>query len=297
MDIEPKDVLPLLRVKTYAEALLNHERNARIVDTSGAYYHLDPATGQYAVLSGLLPRLRAVFWPHSSHHAQRKNTLKPAKGGKTRAPPPKRAKRGPAASARGRFAGLIKGTQVHREMRDLVVLDRKNFRKEHRAGMHDYTARLMRVIVERQKWTPFLAEFPVYDEALGVGTAVDMVAVNERGELILLEYKTGYKNAFEGADGQMAHSLAALSNTVRNQATLQVVCAALILSRRYAVPLHAMQMYVMRVDDEAVELTPVPREFVARLGGAIYSDLLHFQRNKHPVVVGVPSPTPKRGGR
>jgi hypothetical protein len=285
MDIEPEAILGIVRQNKYASSLLHNERNERMVDTSGTFYfrtERGEKKGQYVPLSGLMPSLRAAYWPHSNIYQQMKNSLKltATKGGKQRKaasrPHSKPSQSKPAQ--RGKYAGVIKGSQVHQQMRDLVVLDKKNFKKTHRDGMHDFTARLMKVIVERQRWTPFLPEHPVFDEDLGMGTRVDLICVDQSGSLVLLEFKTGYKKYFEGADGHMQRALSALSNTVKNQATLQIVVAALILQRKYGIPVRAMQMAVMRIDDETIDLLRVPSSFLSKMGDAIYSDLLEFRQ-------------------
>jgi hypothetical protein len=265
MDIEPEQVLTLVRDKGCAESLMRHERNGLVVNTSGAYYYLDPATGQYRVLSGLLPRLHAVYWPESNIYRTMKRCPR-KKGG--RAKPKKNG---------GRFAGLINGTKVHQELRDFVVLDQKNFKKSHKT-LHNYTTRLLKVIVERMRWQPFLPEFDICDEALGIGTSIDMVCVERSGDLVLLEFKTGYKDYFEKQDGFMRHSLSRLSNTIRNQATMQLTTSALILHRKYGVPLRRMHLFVMRVDEVAIDIVPVPPDFLTKMGDSIYDDLLKFKR-------------------
>jgi len=261
MDIDPEQVLKLIVDSSQASALLNHERNGYVVNTSGAYYFLDPVTKEYRVLSGLLPRLHTVYWPESKIYRKLKRCPK-----KTGEKPKKKG---------GRFAGLINGTKVHQELRDFVVLDKKNFKKSHKS-LHNYTSRLLKVIVERMKWQPFLPEYDIADETLGIGTSVDMMCVDRAGNLKLVEFKTGYKDYWELVDGRMQHCLSRLTNTARNQATLQITTAALILNRKYGVPLERMSLFVMRIDDDAIDIVPVPTTFLSRFGASIYTDLLKF---------------------
>jgi hypothetical protein len=282
MDVEKEKVLGLLEDARVARALCCHERNERMRNTCGGYYWLDER-GQYRCLSGLLPRLRAVFWPQSASHprAKRATTTTPTDCGIKKA---RKAGRGAAGGGGGggRFAGVIKGSQVHRQLHDFVTLDERQFKKRHGA-LHPYCARLLRCIVEQKRWHPLLPEHDIYDEQLGIGTSVDMICVDARGGLKLLEFKTGYRDYFEAEDGKMARSLSALANSVQNQATLQLGTAALILERRYGVPRDAMELLVMRVDDERVELVRVPdgpAGFLAKMGDAVYGDLFNFQQAK-----------------
>lgn len=263
MDVEPRRVLDVIADRRYAQALLEHERNARVVNTSGAYYWIDDA-GKYRILSGLLPRLRSVFWRHSKIRGIKKQAYRLGTPGSH-----SRAKRG------GRFAGLIKGSQVHRELREFVTLDAERFARQHGA-LHPYSRRVLRVLVDEMRWHPFLPEKDIADELLGIGTSVDMILVDAQGRLVLIEVKTGYRDYFEQADGQMRGAVVALKNNVLNQATMQVAVAALILQRRYALPAEAMRLYVLRVDDAQVELVPVPPRFLQEFGDAIYRNLAAF---------------------
>jgi hypothetical protein len=116
-----------------------------------------------------------------------------------------------------------------------------------------------------------------------VGTSIDMICLNPEGRLILLEFKTGYKDYFENADGFMHGCLKSLRNTPQNQATLQLTTSALILQKKYAVPLSKMSLFLLRVDDESLDIVPVDNLFVERIGPSIYKDLLEFNNNRTSV--------------
>ena len=276
MDIEPERALALVKRPHWGRHLCRHERNARFCDTSGAYYYMD-SQGKYRVLQGLLPRLRAAYWPHSTYYQMLKSARQQRSVDEKKRAPRGKAKASPAPPAPkggGRFGGVIRGTQVHRELHDFVRYDNRHFRKTHRR-LHAYSSRLLHAIVDRLKLQPFLPEFGVYDETLGIGTCVDMICLDEEGHLCLLEFKTGYGNdTFTHADGLMTRSLSRMPCTVQNQATLQVTTAAVILHRRYGIPLEEMRLLVMRVDEQALEIVPVLERFVQKLTPVIYQDLL-----------------------
>lgn len=259
MDVDPNRVIKLVKRPRWAQHLLTHVRNERIVNTSGGYYHLDQQ-GKYRILSGLLPRLRATYWPHSSYIQLMKRTKKESIH---KAEP----------GGQGRFGGLIRGSRVHKQLQDFIRLDREHFLKCHKR-LHAYTARLLNAIVNNLKLQPFLPEFDLYDEELHIGTSVDHIGLDQEGHLALLEFKTGYKNCYTGNDGFMQGSLRLMPCTPQNQATLQLVASALILNRRYQIPLEEMRLYVMRCDDTVVEMNPVPTEFVTKLSQTMYNDLL-----------------------
>lgn len=265
MDIEPEKVLELVKEKECARNLLVHERNNLVVNTEGAYYFID-AQGKYKLLQGLLPKLKSVYWPDSNYFKLRKGQSK-ERG--VRKPAQRKAR----AAKRGKFQGLIRGTKIHRELKHFVQLDQKNYKKMHHT-LHNYSARILKAIIGVMKLKPFLPEFDLFDESIGVGTSVDMICLDHDGDLVLLEFKTGYKDYFQSSDGFMKCSLEKLRNTAQNQATLQLTSAALILERKYQVPLERMKLFVMRVDDDALDIIPVEREFVKKIGPFIYRDLL-----------------------
>lgn len=274
MDVVAKDIAAAVDNNQCALALMLHERVKKVINTSGAYYHI----GQKGVpesLSGELPRLSKVYWSHSDIYKQMRD-MKKTTNGKGAGPITKqRAKKGG-----GRFQGLITGTQVHKEMRDFTVLDSKNFTKQYGRSLHPYCARLLNVILERMDLLPFLPEFDIYDESLHIGTSIDMVCLDKAGKLVLLEFKTGYKDYFDGEDGFMAGVLSGMRNTPQNQATLQLTCSAQILHRKYDVPLQQMRLYIMRVDDETLDIIPVDDQFVDEVGEHVYQGLLQYQQKK-----------------
>lgn len=258
MDVEPERVISLVKEKECARNLLRHERNKLMVNTEGAYYYID-AQKKYRLLQGLLPKLKSVYWPESNYFKLRKGAA--------------RQKSGKSKGRGGKFQGLVRGTKIHKELKHFLQLDQKNYKKLHRT-LHDFSARILKTLMGRMKLKPFLPEFDIFDESIGIGTSIDMICLDQDGMLVLLEFKTGYKGYFQACDGFMRHSLARLKNTAQNQATLQLTSAALILERKYQVPLDRMKLYIMRVDDEALDIIPVEREFVRKIGPSIYNDLL-----------------------
>lgn len=297
MDIDPEKILGVLGDRTIAERLLHHERNNRVHDTGSAFYYDDPVAKKYGlILAGLVPRINDTYGLREFKAIKRHP--RPTKNGKK--------KRRPKGGGGGRFTGLINGTKVHVDMHDFVVYDEKNYAKTHKPGrgattgsvvpVHDYTTRLMQAIVGRKKWMPFLPEFLMFDEALGIGTKIDMVCVNKGGDLILLEFKTGYAGYFDDANGTMSKSLAGLANTPRQRATLQITVPALILHRRYGIPLCRMQMWVLRIDDTDLDIVPVPGQFLVQYGDSIYNDLLLYNQcdKKERLRSQRPPPPPTR---
>ena len=273
MDIEPSNVIKIVKSGSQADALLNHERRERVTNTSGCYYYMGKS------LRGGLPSLKSVYWPKSNIYKQMKigkaaNREPHSKG--------KKRKRSDLKKGKGK-GGIIRGTHVHQQLKDFSVLDKKNFKKIH-GELHPFSYRLMRAIVDQMKWQPFLSEFDIGDEDLGVGTSVDMIGLDIYGRLILLEFKTGYRGYFDAPDGKMRASMSALGNSAKNQACLQLTLSSMILQKKYNVPLEAQRLYVMRVDDESMDIMPIQNEFVKKFGPLIYNDLFNATHD-----VNVPS--------
>ena len=272
MDVDPQKVLRLVKRPRWARHLLEHERNERVINTGGAYYWMN-ARGKLDVQSGLCPHLSGTFWPHTSYAQMMKNAKRSPKGA------------GGGGGSEGRFGGLVRGSRVHKQMQDAVRLDAKTFKKIHKR-MHNYTQRLLRAIVDNMKLLPFLTEFDCADETMGVrgvGTSIDQIALDADGHLVLIEVKTGYRETFTTArDGNMRGALWRMPCTPHNQASLQITAAALILHKRYGIPLEEMRLYVLRIDDHEVEVMAVKQDFVERLGDEIYNDLLTGARHSTP---------------
>ena len=269
MDIDPDKQLDLVKGKSPGDApgraLLHHKRREWVKNTEGAYYQED-SKGKYRVLQGLLPRLKFTYWPKSSY-AKVKKMVKSVRG--TGIMKSKKRRK-----SRGRFQGLIKGKEVHRQLKDFIQQDKKGFDKLHPRGLHDYTERVLRAVSGTMGWRPFIPELDIFDEDLGIGTSIDGVALDPDGNLILQEYKTGYKDYFHARDGCMTRSLAKLANSMKNRASLQLTASALILMKHYGVKLEHIRLFVIRVDDDTIDIVPVDNRFLETAGPLIYQDLL-----------------------
>jgi hypothetical protein len=263
MDVNEERVLSLIRRPKWARHLMLHERRKRVLNTGGAYYYKDRENGKLRVLSGLCPRLHKTFWSHSSFYTVSKQTKKQNQG----------VSKKKTTKNRGRFGGLVRGSRVHKELMNFVLLPPAAFKKLHRQKLHHCTTQILKAIVDKLKLQPFLPEFDIGDEHINVGTSIDMVCVDSDGRIVLLEFKTGYTDSFLTQDGQMERSLHLMPCSPQNQATIQLVAAALILHKRYDVPLEEMRLYVLRCDESVVDIVPVQLTFLQILGDSIYSDL------------------------
>lgn len=282
MDLYDDQVIKSLRDSSVVRQLVKHERNKLVINTKGAYYYKN-TVGKYVVLSGLLPRLRKTFFPDM-------NIFKVLKKPKLTSPVTKISKRRKLALARndkqlqgtkkrkatqskGIHAGKIRGTTVHQEIEDFLFLDSKNFRKKH-PSIHIYTHKILTFILETMKWRLLRSEFNLFDERLGIGTSVDIIAVTNEGKLVLIEVKCGFSGYFDNHDGYMEGSLHKLTNSPHHQANLQLISEALLIVKNHQISLDNMLLYVIRVDDDGLYHYKVNNEYVQKKGPKIYRDLL-----------------------
>lgn len=280
MNIEPIKVMDMVKDKKWANHLYCHDRHKRIVNTSGAYYYMDKLN-KYRSLSGLRPRLGLTYWPNSSYYQMMKGQSGGGGGGtKLKREKNKRNKeKVTKKESHGRFGGLIRGVHVHAQLRDFVVLDKKNFKKKYKE-LHSYCSKILSAIIGRLNLKVFISELDIYDESLGIGTSLDMVCLDKDGKLGILEFKTGHTKSFDCPDGKMQLTLKDMRNTIQNQSIMQVFTGALILHRAYQIPLDQMKLYVIRVDDESLDIIPVQSEFLEKMATPVYNDLLNFNNNR-----------------
>ncbi len=279
MDTSTKRVLKSIRNNTPSKLLLSNPLNKKIIHTNGAYYYID-RHNKYQILAGLLPSLKKCFWPT----ANIKTIMKTPKKTKTKTKTQPKPKKGGFFKSRGRFYGSIKGTSVHEELEDFILLDKKNFLKKHQ-GLHPWSKRILKHITEVMNWTPLKSEFHVYDEALRIGTSIDMICVdNDTGKLILLEFKTGYKTYFENNDGYMDNSLCLMKNSPLNWATIQLVFSTIILMKqqetRHAsgrISLKDVEAYVIRIDDDTLDSYSIDNVFIKSMTKSLYQDMFNIR--------------------
>ncbi len=263
MDVDVIQVIRSLPHQEETLKLLKNERNERIIHTGSAFYMINKETKKYEALSGLLPALKKAFWPNTDFFStmaavsyQKKNGLSSVNKQKT--PPPHN---------KGRHFGLIRGSEVHQQLEDFILLDEKNFKKKH-TTLHPWTKRILLFILDRD-WQPLESEFNIFDKDIKVGTSIDMVCVDKKtGKLIILEFKTGYSGYFDIADGFMEYPLNYVPNTARDRAMLQLGFAMLFLIKHHRITF--MDGYVIRLDSDKLECYSIDSNFLSTYAEAMY---------------------------
>jgi hypothetical protein len=136
-----------------------------------------------------------------------------------------------------RKRGKTLGTQVHAELSDYANMPEDEWlRKYTRPNV--YTIKAIRAL-SIWKLEPLAGEWPIYDEDVPYSTSIDMVCANSRGQVVLVEFKTGYEGTFEMpsyAGARLRTPLGRLrgGDCPRNKAMLQISLARATLMRKYA---------------------------------------------------------------
>lgn len=278
MDVDARTVLTTLKQHgkhRHALRLLACKQNKQTIFSGSAFFHID-AKGTHHILSGLLPVLKRNFWSTTDMaritHGPKKTTTttkKKKKKGKEK----KEQKKSPN-TGKGRFFGSIQGSRVHSELADFIMLDDKNFRKKH-GTLHPWAKRILAHTVCERKWLPLVCEHPVSDPVRRIGSAIDMICVDPAtGNLIFLEFKTGYKQYFENSDGYMSKCLSFMPNSPLNWANIQLTAAVIMLLRQNpSLNLANTSSYVMRIDDEDLCVYHIDNRFIKSMSTCLFENI------------------------
>lgn len=175
---------------------------------------------------------------------------------------------------KGRFFGSIQGSRVHSELADFIMFDDKNFRKKH-GTLHPWAKRIIAYTVCEKKWIPLVCEHPVSDPVRRIGSAIDMICVEpSTGNLIFLEFKTGYKHYFENKDGYMNKCLSFMPNSPLNWANVQLTATVIMLLRQNpSLSLANTASYVMRIDEEDLCVYHIDNRFIKSMSTCLFENI------------------------
>lgn len=135
-----------------------------------------------------------------------------------------------------RRRGKTLGKQVHQELSDYANMSDSEWTKKYpRPNM--YSVKAIRALAT-WKLEPVSGEWAIYDEDIPYATAIDMVCVNSRGQLVIVEFKTGYEGTFELPSYVGARLRNPLGNLPggdcpRNKAMLQITLTRITLMKKY----------------------------------------------------------------
>ncbi len=191
-------------------------------------------------LRGLLPLLRKSCWPDYEYEPS--------------------AVRTKSTGVRSAGEGMERGKLVHEQIETWVNHGPRHFR--HRFGEpHTYTKKA--VLVLRQ-WglKPVIAEMTLYDPGLDIATKADLICLDARNELVLIEWKCGMDNYICRGTGPLRGPLCKrYSDSPLNQALVQLLFTRLIMEKGYGV--RPKRAYVVQIHSDGLEPYPLPLDMSA----------------------------------
>lgn len=243
--------------------LMYHERNKQVFFSSGAYYMRDNK-GKLRVLSGLLPALKRCFWDKHDYFKVIGEITKIARNNH---------KSVKSDHSFGRFFGSVRGSVIHEQLNDFLLLDKKNFFKKYN-NLHPWASEIINLILDN-KWIPIVSEFDIFDSKLIIGTSVDMLAFDPRtGKIIAIEVKTGYKNHFEIERGKMTGCLRNIMDfSFHNCAVLQILTAMVFIIKNHNIDSDKIEGHIIHINDSETNTYKVSNTFLLEYGTKIYDNL------------------------
>ena len=165
--------------------------------------------------------------------------------------------RGGAKGERGKGPkGMRRGTLVDVDVRKYV---RALESGEAWRPSHPLTTKFVQAL-KVLRLHPVAAQTLVGDPAEGLGTGVDLVAMDEAsGELVLVELKCGFNSYADKGTGHMLHELSAYPNSPRYQHQAQLAVTAELFRRTFGVA--PRTAYVLCANDHGVSYHELEPEF------------------------------------
>lgn len=253
----------------YIKTLLYHERNKKVIYGNGSY-HIMNDKGNFKVVSGLLPKLKECFWPNYDYFKVIGDITKMAK---------KKGQPSSSSSNNSGLSGNLRGSIIHIQLNDFLLLDKKNFYKKH-FNLHPWAKMIIDLILENY-WIPICSEFNIFDAKLKIGTSVDMIAFDPKnGKIIALEIKTGYKNHFEIQKGTMSGCLRrVLPFSFHNCAVLQLLTSMIFIIKNHNIDSKKIEGHIIHINDTEVNSYKISQNFILDYGKKIYDGLIRKQKS------------------
>jgi hypothetical protein len=200
-------------------------------------------------LKGLVPALRDHFFPDFVFTGSRS-------GGVERAPIVGNAAETSKTKGTAR-AGMKRGKLVDATISKCV--ETSQYTPKCRATRHIFAA------LKKMGLSPILTQVPAHgmSKGLRVGTAIDVVCVNEANGVVLVEVKTGYSNTWEKGTGPMKKPLNSMSNCPQHQHMLQLALTSALFTMTTGIKV--ADAFVVRVIQSGVHYVRVSPEIQSAL--------------------------------
>jgi hypothetical protein len=217
-------------------------------DEEKRYFKIKTEKNGFKLAKGLVPSLRSVFYNNYKFEQSKFPTKKKIK--------------------RDIYGGQIRGSIVHKQL--MMYANKysvEEFKKQY-LSIHPYSIKAFRFL-KINEWIPIIAELPVADPDLMIATAIDMICINTKGEIILIEWKTGMDNYMlqgtQSMDGPIKDN-----NCPLNQAHLQLLFGKIFLEKNHGIK--SDKEYVVQIKEEGVVSYSLPKEYLQRKN-ALYNYL------------------------
>lgn len=196
------------------------------------YYWVSPRK----LLGGITKKLREKFYAKAPKPPRVKTPRVPIKSDGTMW---KRGKRG--------------GTLVHEQLEDFVEKAQNGILRG------DLDPRVKKILNEaiRRGWIIIDSEYCVGDPDLGLGTAVDLLCVNDSGDIIVIEIKTGFDNVIYDAptEKRMKKPLDCLPLNVWAQHQIQLLTTVALFEKMTGLRVKHAEIWVVGTPDHMSSCT------------------------------------------
>jgi hypothetical protein len=161
--------------------------------------------------------------------------------------------------------GRKRGSRVHLQIETLTNYGTARIKKRSgRAGtvlIDGYTRKILQAL-KAYALRPVMSELSLCDPELGVATKADLICLDARNRITLVEVKTGYYASWDRACGLMrGPTKKPLSDSPRNQALIQLLFTKRMIERTYGTRVD--RAVVLRVDPDGVTPYTLPSDIEA----------------------------------
>ncbi len=218
--------------------LLNHENND-IIKFSQEERCFKRKDNHY--VKGLLPLLNKIFWPTyeyiPSSYKHKKNT-----------------------GLHSKREGLFRGGLVHHQLE--LYVNKGGFNAIHIVydKIHSFTKKALAAL-NQWKLIPIISEIPIYNEILDVATKADLICLDNKDDIVLIEWKCGMDNYISKGNDVMNGPLKGIySNCPLNQAYVQLLFTKLMIEKMYQI--NIKKAYVIQIHNDGIDPFPIPKRLL-----------------------------------
>lgn len=153
--------------------------------------------------------------------------------------------------------GIKRGKLVHNQLCEYGNKENNKTFAENNPILHVYTKRAIDFL-KKYNLKPIISEYPISDSDFKIGTAVDMIAMDENGKIILIEWKSGMNTYFKRGNVSMNGPLSDRSNSPLNQALLQLLFTSILFEQTTSIkPDDAI---VVHINEESIDHYYIPKK-------------------------------------